>query len=66
MNATPERSTFRNGTLWNGTIAFPCERGLSLLPEKNNNQNELVSREKTADSCKRKKLILDPERKEIQ
>ena len=29
VNATPERSTFRNGTIWNGTIAFPCERGLS-------------------------------------
>ena len=28
VNATPERSTFRNGTIWNGTIAFPCERGL--------------------------------------
>ena len=30
MNATPERSTFRNGTIWKGTIAFPCERGLSV------------------------------------
>ena len=29
VNATPERSTFRNGTIWNGTIAFPCERGLN-------------------------------------
>ena len=31
VNATPERSTFRNGTIWNGTIAFPCERGLQNL-----------------------------------
>ena len=30
VNATPERSTFRNGTIWNGTIALPCERGLSI------------------------------------
>ena len=29
VNATPEHSTFRNGTIWNGTIAFPCERGHS-------------------------------------
>ena len=29
VNATPERPTFRNGTIWNGTIAFPCERGLN-------------------------------------
>ena len=29
VNATPERSTFRNGTIWNGTIAFPCEQGLN-------------------------------------
>ena len=28
VNATPERSTFQDGTIWNGTIAFPCERGL--------------------------------------
>ena len=34
VNATPERSTFRNGTIWNGTIAFPCERGLSFLSNK--------------------------------
>ena len=31
VNTTPERSTFRNGTIWNGTIAFPCERGLRAL-----------------------------------
>ena len=31
VNATPERSTFRNETIWNGTIVFPCERGLILL-----------------------------------
>ena len=31
VNATPERSTFRNGMIWNGTIAFPCERSLTLL-----------------------------------
>ena len=31
VNATPERSTFRNGTIWKGTIAFPCERGLRLV-----------------------------------
>ena len=34
VNATPERSTFRNGTIWNGTIAFPCERGLSFRTYK--------------------------------
>ena len=34
VNATPERSTFRNGTIWNGTIAFPCERGLRAWPVK--------------------------------
>ena len=28
VNPTPERSTFRNGTIRYGTIAFPCERGL--------------------------------------
>ena len=37
MNATPEHSTFRNGMIWNGTIAFPCERGLGL------NQAPLIS-----------------------
>ena len=34
VNATPERSTFRNGTIWNGTIAFPCEGGLYLMLKK--------------------------------
>ena len=30
VNATPERSTFRNETIWTGTITFRCERGLKL------------------------------------
>ena len=32
VNATPERSTFRNGTICNGTIAFPRERRLNSSP----------------------------------
>ena len=35
VTATAERSTFRNGTIWNGTIAFPCERGLRQRLFKN-------------------------------
>ena len=34
VNATPERSIFRNRTIWNGTIAFPCELGLNTTTTK--------------------------------
>ena len=31
VNATPLRTTFRNGPKWNGTISYLCEQGLILL-----------------------------------
>ena len=31
MNAAPERSIVRKGTIWKRTIVFPCDRGLSCI-----------------------------------